>query len=136
MISDDPTPLATAHASRPILGRSRPDPRLIGLNLALLVGLGLTTLMGNQAGAQGQPVKGVPGASAPGIGPAAVAPRGRGEYAFVAGRIQGSTTHTVYILDAANRELVALEWNRNLNRFEPLGFRDLNADSQVFQRSR
>lgn len=92
--------------------------RLIGLNVALLLALGAVTLA-TRAGAQND-----------GGG------RGRGEYTLVSGRVQGATTHTIYVLDAANQELVALGWNRNTNQAEVVGFRSLADDARYLQRPR
>lgn len=103
----------------------RSTRRLIGLNIALLIGLAIVTLAStprlfaqNQFG-QNQP-----------------ALRPRGEYTMVSGRYQGSTTSAVYILDAANQELVVLDWNRDKKRFEPIGMRRLTDDSQRYRGSR
>jgi len=94
--------------------------RLIGLNVALLLALGAVTLA-TRAGAQNDGAGGG---------------RGRGEYTLVSGRVQGATTHTIYVLDAANQELVALGWNRNTNQAEVVGFRSLADDAKYLQRPR
>lgn len=76
------------------------------------------------------------------IGPSVVAQggqpdaRARGEYTAVSGRVLGSTTNAVYILDSTNQEIVALRWNRNRNQFEGIGYRSLVQDAQVQQRAR
>ncbi len=98
--------------------------RLIGLNVALLLALGAVTLA-TRAGAQNDGGGGGPGGG-----------RGRGEYTLVSGRVQGATTHTIYVLDAANQELVALGWNRNTNQAEVVGFRSLADDAKYLQRPR
>lgn len=97
--------------------------RLLGLNLALLLALGVVTLITTaQSSAQ------------PGVNQAGARPRG--EYTLVSGRYQGSTTSAVYILDVANQELVALRWDRNSNRFQPLGFRSLKDDTTLYRGTR
>jgi len=105
--------------------RSRPLSRkLIGLNVALLATLAVVTLLGvvsARAGAQ-------PGATTPA--------RGRGEYTMVSGRIQGSTTSAIYIVDGANQEIVALTWDRTNNRVEPIGYRSLNDDARYLTKPR
>lgn len=86
--------------------------RLIALNVCLLIALGALTLA-SVAGA-GQPLE-----------------RPRGDYAFVSGRVQGATTHDVFVLDATNQELVALAWDRGNNRFTGVGYRSLAADGRA-----
>lgn len=110
---EQPTPVSTP---APL----RVSPRLVGLNVALLMALGAVTLA-TRAGAQPDARDGA---------------RGRGEYTLVSGRIQGATTHTIYVLDAANQELVALSWNRNSNSPEVIGFRSLADDARYLQRPR
>jgi hypothetical protein len=99
------------------------DRRLIGLNLALLGALGVVTLVGVSSHAGAQPATTPPA-------------RSRGEYTMVSGRIQGSTTAGVYIIDAANQEIVALGWDRATNRFEPIGHRSLTDDSKYLAKPR
>ena len=104
----------------------RVSPRLIGLNVALLGVLGVVTLVGvlsSRAGAQ------------PGVGGAAAA-RGRGEYTMVAGKIQGATTAAIYVVDAANQEVIALGWDRATNRLEPIGHRSLLDDARYLTKPR
>lgn len=99
----------------PAAGRAR--QRLIALNVALLLTLGVVTVLaGADAGAQ--PV-GTP------------APRPRGEYTVVSGRYQGGTTNAVYVLDSANQELLALSWDRSRNELEVIGHRKLSDDAQL-----
>jgi hypothetical protein len=94
--------------------------RLIAANAVLLAALAVLTVAGvqSQAGAQ------------PGGGAGAAAQRGRGDYTMVSGRYQGGTANMVYLLDSANQELLALEWNRNRNEFTPLGLRSLVDDGR------
>lgn len=108
------------HAAAPV---SRPSVRLIALNAGLLGVLLAVTLSSAQPAAN------------PPAAPQAAA-RGRGEYALVAGRAQGMTTHVVYILDAANRDLAAITWDRSRQQFEPLGYRNLADDARYFRPAR
>jgi hypothetical protein len=55
--------------------------------------------------------------------------RVRGDYALVGGETLGETASTVYVLDSANRELVALRWNDGTKSLEGVGFRDLVRDA-------
>ncbi|MFM9996146.1 MAG: hypothetical protein ACKVU4_10130 [Phycisphaerales bacterium] len=67
------------------------------------------------------------------LAPSADAQRGtaraRGDYSMVAGRIQGGNAAVVYVLDAANQEMIALRWNESTKSLEGVGFRDLNQDA-------
>ena len=90
--------------------------RLIAANAALLAALAVLTIVGLQSPAGAQP--------------GGAAQRGRGDYTMVSGRYQGGTSNMVYLLDSANQELLALEWNRNRNEFAPLGLRSLVDDSR------
>jgi len=92
--------------------RGRTNQRgLIALNIALVAGLAIVSLA---------PVAG----GQPGSG------RSRGDYTMIGGRIQGSSTNAIYVVDAANSELVALKWSQGQKRFEGVGYRDLNRDAR------
>jgi len=114
----DNDPLATQPAE-PELGIFR-HTRLIGLNFALLMVLAaLTILTSSQVVAQP--------AGTIGTG------RGRGEYTIISGKYQGGISNAVYVLDAANQELLALSWNRNRDEFEIIGHRRLTDDARFNQ---
>jgi len=92
--------------------------RLAALNATLLGGVVLVCL-------------------APPAGHAAPQPdRARGIYTMVSGRIQGSNTHGLYLLDAANQELVALRWDIGRNGLVPIGYRNLVADAKATKGAR
>lgn len=93
--------------------------RLVGLNFALLIALGVLTILSTSTPSGG-------GAGSP----QPEAPRGRGEYTIVSGKFQGGTSNAVYILDAANQELVALSWNRSKDEMEIVGHRKISEDVQ------
>lgn len=57
--------------------------------------------------------------------------RARGDYTMVSGRIQGGNSNVVYVLDAANQELIGLRWNESSKALEGVGYRDLQADAQA-----
>lgn len=84
---------------------------LIALNAALLVALAAVVLA-----------------------PVADAQRGgraRGQYTMVGGQMQGQEEEAVYIVDAANQEMIALYWDRNRRSFNALGYRSLSEDAAV-----
>ncbi|MFN7020474.1 MAG: hypothetical protein ACK4WH_03995 [Phycisphaerales bacterium] len=97
---------------------SRVSTRLVGLNFALLLALGVLTILVNArpGGAAAQPPE--------------AAARTRGEYTIVSGRFQGGTSNAVYVLDAANQELMALAWNRSRDEMEIIGHRRIADDAQ------
>ena len=84
---------------------------LTGVNL-LLAGVALTMGVVGIAGAQ----------------PGGESRRASGQYTCVGGATVGGYTNTVYVLDSANRELVALKWNDGTKQFEGVGYRDLDRD--------
>lgn len=59
--------------------------------------------------------------------------RGRGDYTMVAGRIQGGSSHAIYVVDSANQEMIALRWSDSTKGLEGIGYRDLRADGQAPQ---
>ena len=97
--------------------QDRPEARaggrrvLTGVNL-LLAGVALTMGVVGIAGAQ------------PGVDTR----RASGQYTCVGGATIGGYTNNIYVLDSANRELVALKWNDGLKQLEGVGYRDLDRD--------
>ncbi len=93
--------------------RSARTPRsgLIALNVVLLAVLGAVTLAPRS---EAQP-------SSPDT-------RVRGEYTIVGGKTLGDAGNTIYVLDSANREMVALRWNDSAKALEGMGYRDLVRD--------
>ncbi len=55
--------------------------------------------------------------------------RARGEYTMVSGEFQGASENAIWILDAANQELLALRWNHSQKKLDGIGFRDLSRDA-------
>jgi len=88
-----------------------PVRRLIGLNAALLLAL-LGVTLAPSADAQ----------------TAANSSRARGEYTMVGGDVSGSTANALYIVDAANREIITLLWDTSRRRLQGVGYRDLVLD--------
>lgn len=86
---------------------------LIALNCALLGALALVTL--------------APGADAQNRAQR----RLMGDYTMVGGAAQGVTGNVVYILDASNRELIALRWDQTRSSVAGIGYRDLRSDREA-----
>ncbi|MFK7960586.1 MAG: hypothetical protein AB8G96_08665 [Phycisphaerales bacterium] len=64
------------------------------------------------------------------LGPVADAqPRPRGRYVGVAGGVNGSEADAIWILDTANREMVALTWQPNQKALIGIGYRNVATDS-------
>ena len=84
---------------------------LIALNAALVLLLGVVVLQ-PQAEAQN------------------ANSRKRGEYTLVSGDQNVGNSNAIFIVDAANQELVVLDWD-NQTGLVGLGYRDLNQDSQI-----
>jgi hypothetical protein len=55
---------------------------------------------------------------------------------MLAGRVSGSSTSGVYIIDSVNREIAAVRWDRSARRLVALGFRDIGVDSGLGQREK
>lgn len=94
----------------PAPARRRVSKGLVALNAALVLGLGVATL--------------VPTASAsrqPG--------RARGAYTMVNGAIQGGNSDAIYVVDSANQEMIVLRWNDGRNTLEGVGYRNLMTDA-------
>ncbi|MCC6660752.1 MAG: hypothetical protein IT437_07690 [Phycisphaerales bacterium] len=68
------------------------------------------------------------------LAPTAGAQRGGragGDYTMVSGRVQGGSGNVVYIVDAANQEMIAVRWNRSTKSLDGLAYRDLAADAAM-----
>lgn len=92
---------------------------LVLLNVALLVTVVLVGF-GRPATAQnsGKPAEPTPN-------------RGRGDYTMVSGKTGSGGTDAIYIVDAANQELVALRWEPGRQTLSGIGYRDIAADAKV-----
>ena len=80
----------------------------------VLAGAALTMVVAGIAGAQ--------------PGQAGGERRASGQYSCVGGKTLGGYTNVIYVLDSANRELVALKWNDGTKQLEGIGYRDLVSD--------
>lgn len=57
--------------------------------------------------------------------------RARGDYTMVAGRTtQGGSVDTVYIVDSANQEVVAVKWDQTKKTLSGVGYRSITADAR------
>ena len=61
---------------------------------------------------------------------------GRGKYIAVSGHIQGAKTPVIWIVDQATQELVAIQFESQLNQFRSLGYRNLTQDAMTIRRAR
>ncbi len=94
---------------------STPTKILIGANIAALAALALVELSATSW---------------------AQAFRPRGTYTAVSGRIQGTETHVVYIVDESTQELIAVQWDPRTKQIQGLGFRNLQTDGAELFRPR
>ncbi len=110
------------HAAKMRVPKStrRPSRGLIALNLALLAGLAAVSLT-TSVSAQGFRSGNDRATSS--------ADRVRGEYAVVAGETLGGVSSVIYVLDSANRELIAIKWDDGAKALEGIGYRDMNVDT-------
>jgi hypothetical protein len=103
-------------------GRGR--GRLIGINAALVACLAVVSILAAVRTGEAQP-------SSPGAAPPQQ--RGRGDYTIVSGRYEGASSNAVYVLDAANGEIMALAWDRNQNELTIIGHRKLAEDARFLR---
>ena len=89
---------------------------LVVLNLALLFAFGTLTFS-QRAHAQNR-------------ADSTTANRVPGDYSVVGGSPLGGVTSTIYVLDSANREMIALKWNDSTKQLEGIGYRDLDMDTK------
>ena len=54
----------------------------------------------------------------------------RGDYTMVSGRVNAGGADVVYVLDAANREMIGLRWDSAKQSLVGVGYRDLDADAR------
>jgi len=132
VVPTDGRPVVAAQAR----GVSRWTAALVALNFGLVVAL-VMSVWPWLGGSLAQGLKVTPEASAQaGSQLGGAQPRARGQYMLLAGRVGGTSTSGVYIIDSANREVAAVRWDRNQKRLVPLGFRDLATDSGQAQREK
>lgn len=92
---------------------NRTNAKLIALNGILLAGVLAITFWPQSA--TGQPA------------PARI----RGEYTMVSSKTIMGNADAIYVLDSANRELVAMRWDQGRRSLVGIGYRNLDADTVV-----
>ena len=60
----------------------------------------------------------------------AVDPRPRGSYLMVTSTMEAGNSEVLYLIDDANREMVALRWDQVSQAFIGLGYRDIDRDTK------
>lgn len=60
--------------------------------------------------------------------------RAHGQYAMLSGQFQGSSEDAIFLVDAANAEMLALRFDRSRRTLTSVGYRDMAADAQLRQR--
>lgn len=66
----------------------------------------------------------------------AQAVRARSTYTAAAGRIAGTDTHAVYIVDETTQEAIAVQWDPQTKQLRGLGFRNMTVDAAEINRPR
>ena len=61
--------------------------------------------------------------------------RGRGDYTMVGGGANGTNSAVVYIVDAANQEMIAATFNVNTRILDGVGYRNLARDAAQVMRA-
>lgn len=55
--------------------------------------------------------------------------RVRGDYTMVAGKTTAGSIHAIYVVDAANQEIIALRWDPR-QKLIPVSYRSIEVDSR------
>ena len=78
------------------------------------------------------------GLAAVSFGPSAIAQAGRyrGDYTMVSGRVNGSSSNILYVVDQNSRELVAIRYDSPKRVVEGMGYADLAAHSATVRKVR
>jgi hypothetical protein len=62
--------------------------------------------------------------------------RPRSTYTAASGRVNGSETHAVYIVDETTQEVIAVQWDPQSKQLRGLGYRNLSVDAADLARPR
>jgi hypothetical protein len=66
----------------------------------------------------------------------AQASRVRSTYTAAAGRVPGTETHAVYVVDETTQEVVAIQWDPQAKQVRGLGFRNFAVDAATLSQPR
>jgi hypothetical protein len=91
---------------------SSPSPRFGAMHLlvaANIAALGLLAIVELSAAAKAQQ-------------------RPRGTFTAASGRIEGTETHALYVIDEATQEMIAVQWDPRAKQVKGLGYRSMGAD--------
>ena len=67
---------------------------------------------------------------------AAQAGRVRSTYTAASGRVPGTETHAVYVVDETTQEVAAIQWDPQAKQIRGLGFRNLAVDAATLTQPR
>jgi len=107
----DQSPETPAHARRAL-----PTRRLLTVNIALALACGVLWMIPTPGSAQprpGQPVRAI------------------GQYTMISGKLISGNSQAIYLLDAANQELIGVKWDSGRKGLLPLGYRNLLNDRKA-----
>lgn len=62
--------------------------------------------------------------------------RPRGTYSAATGRIEGTETNALYIVDESTQELIAVQWDPRTKQMKGLGYRNMVTDTGDLLRPR
>lgn len=62
--------------------------------------------------------------------------RPRGTYTAASGRIEGTETHALYIVDETTQEMIAVQWDPRAKQIKGLGYRNTVTDAGDLMRPR
>jgi hypothetical protein len=62
--------------------------------------------------------------------------RPRGTYTAASGRIEGTETHALYVIDESTQELISLQWDPRAKQVKGLGYRNMGGDAGDVARPR
>lgn len=115
MTTHRPAPADGSPSRSPLAMLKTTPGALAALNAVLILALGVITLA-PEAAAQARRTSGG---------------RSKGQYVLVGGQVNTDDNNAVYVLDAVNRDVIALVWNDPQNRFIGVGYRSLTDDAET-----
>lgn len=106
--------MATVESTQPVARGARGSHRLVAINVGLALCVGVAAVVSPLEAQQGQPAK-----------------RSRGDYSAVSAAMQGGNSDAIFVLDAANQEMVIVRWNDSKRTLEGIGYRSLADDASA-----